>query len=102
MFKKFWLQSKRRPQGILICSDSLFRGIWYAIMELRINVPDELAVISHVNKGLVPMTHIPLTALEISPEEKAICSFDAFLARLEGKAAPLPRLQARLIKGKTC
>ncbi len=101
-FKKIWKQEKQRPQGVLIAGDTLFRGIWYAMMELRIDVPETLGVVTHVNRGIVPMTHISLTCLEISPEEQAKIAFDTFLRRLNGENCKPALLQSKLVEGKSC
>jgi len=101
-FKELWTTGTPHPDGLVITSDTLFRGIWYAIMELKISVPDELKVITHVNKGFVPMTHIPLTCLEVSPQEVAEKSFDAFCKSLRGEKLPEQFIKPILIDGKTC
>ena len=100
--KENWIKASPRPDGLLVASDVIFKGIWYGVMELGIRVPDELALISHSNKGLRPMMHMPLTALEVDPQEIAKKSFDDFLARLEGKKPREQKLKVKLIQGVTC
>jgi DNA-binding LacI/PurR family transcriptional regulator len=100
--KEKWSKPAGRPDGLLVISDVVFKGVWYAIMELGIKIPEELALVAHTNKGLRPMMHIPLTALEIDPEEIARTSMDAFLARLEGQKPRAQKVKAKLIKGVTC
>ena len=101
IFKELWTKGER-PEAVVVTSDAIFRGIWYAIMELHIAVPDELKIITHVNKGLVPMTHIPLTCLEVSPQEIAEKSFNAFCRTLNGEKIPKTLVVPHLIEGKTC
>jgi len=100
--KEKWSKPAGRPDGLLVISDVVFKGVWYVIMELGIKIPKELALVAHTNKGLRPMMHIPLTALEIDPEEIARTSMDAFFTRLEGKKPRAQKVKAKLIKGVTC
>lgn len=100
--KEQWSKKIGRPDGLLVASDIVFKGIWYGVMELDIKIPEELALVAHTNKGLSPMMHIPLTALEVDPAEIARTSMDAFLARLEGKKVKEQKIKAKLIKGVTC
>ena len=100
--KEQWNKKIGRPDGLLVASDIVLKGVWYGIMELGIKIPEELALVSHVNKGLRPMMHIPLTALEVDPAEIARISMDAFLARLEGKKVKDQKVKVKLIKGVTC
>lgn len=53
--------------ALLIANDRLFIGAWYFLLEKGIRVPEELAVLTHANRGRLPMSHIPLTRLEVDP-----------------------------------
>lgn len=101
-FKQLWQTKARRPEAILIVLDALFYGIWNAILELKIDVPEQLGLITHTNQRLVPRTHIPLTAMEISTDEMARIAFDTFLAKLNGEHIPTQKVTSALIEGGTC
>jgi len=101
-FKQQWETGTRHPEAILIAMDSLFHGIWNAILELKIEIPEQLGLITHINQRLVPRAHIPLTALEISTDGMARIAFDTFLAKLHGENAPMRKVTSSLVEGKTC
>jgi len=102
IFTQIWEKQSPHPEAILIAVDALFHGIWNAILELKIDVPGELGLITHTNKRLIPRTHIPLTALEISTDEMAQIAFDAFLDKLDGKRISTFNVTSSLVEGKTC
>ncbi len=101
-FREQWGRDAERPEAILITLDALFHGIWNAILELKIDVPEKLGVITHTNQKLIPRTHIPVTALEISTDEMAQLAFDTFLARNRGENVRKLKIGCRLEEGKTC
>ncbi len=91
-----------RPRALLLCNDCIFRGVWYAAMELGIRIPEDLAIITHMNRGREPLTHIPLTTLEVSPFDFARETFDELEARIRGKKRISQRIKAVIREGKTC
>lgn len=100
-FKKSWLRGER-PRAVLIGNDCIFRGVWYAAMELGIRIPEELAIITHMNKGRAPLTHIPITTLEVAPWDFARETFDELEALINGKKYIRQRIKAVIREGKTC
>jgi len=100
-FKAMWL-SDRHPDAVLITNDCIFRGVWYAVMELNIKVPDELGLITHINKGCEPLTHIPITSLEVTPFDFAKKSFDRLESLILGTPYHYRSVTATLREGKTC
>ncbi len=59
---------KRRPKGLLINHDVLTRGALLAILECGLKVPDDLAVITHENKGAEIVSPFPMPRLRFDPE----------------------------------
>ena len=100
-FKQEWKRGVR-PRALLLCNDCIFRGVWYAAMELGIRIPEDLAIITHMNRGREPLTHIPLTTLEVSPFDFARETFDELEARIRGKKRISQRIKAVIREGKTC
>ena len=100
-FKQEW-QRGVRPRAVLLCNDCIFRGVWYAAMELGIRVPEELAVITHMNRGREPLTHLPLTTLEVAPFDFARETFDDLEARIRGTKRLPRKVTAVIREGKTC
>ena len=100
-FKQEWKRGVR-PRALLLCNDCIFRGVWYAAMELGIRVPEELAIITHMNRGREPLTHIPLTTLEVAPFDFARETFDELEARIRGRKRVPQKITAVIREGKTC
>lgn len=100
-FKQEWKRGVR-PRALLLCNDCIFRGVWYAAMELGIRIPEDLSIITHMNRGREPLTHIPLTTLEVSPFDFARETFDELEARIRGKKRISQRIKAVIREGKTC
>ena len=88
--------------SLLVLYDNTFRGVVYYIMEKGISIPEDVAVISHSNKGVDLFCHIPLTRLEFDPDDFARDIIKAIEARLEGLPYENIYVKPRLIEGLSC
>ena len=62
---------ERWPDAILCHHDVLTKGLLSALTELRIRIPQDIALLTHANKGDEFLFNIPLTRLQFDPERLA-------------------------------
>jgi DNA-binding LacI/PurR family transcriptional regulator len=68
VFKEWWAR-RDRPGALFFYDDSLCDIAASAILEMGINVPKELAIISHANVGRRFSFPIPITSIGFDPVE---------------------------------
>ncbi len=90
------------PEALLIANDRLFAGAWYYLLEKGIRVPEDVAVLTHTNKGREPMSHIPLTRLEVDPFSLAREVYKEITAKIDGVKYAIQPVRATLVAGKSC
>ncbi|MHB9130013.1 MAG: GntR family transcriptional regulator [Armatimonadota bacterium] len=61
-FKQIWAQHER-PDGLLVYTDVIARGVLLAILEAGVGVPEELQLAMHQNSGLEMFCPVPATLL---------------------------------------
>ena len=88
--------------SFLVLYDNSFRGVLYHLLERGVKIPEEIALLSHSNKGIDIMCHMPLTRLEFDTEDFARQIFLQINARLEGGQAKVSPVKAKLVTGRTC
>lgn len=96
------MQEGRRPDAMLFGFDCIFRGGLYALLEMGIKIPDDIAVLTHSNKGIEIFSHIPLTKLEFDAADFAREDFERVKCRLTGKKRTINTIKPVLIRGKSC
>ena len=101
-FRKLWKTKETRPDALIIGMDTLFNGVWYAVMEEKIEVPRELAILTHLNRELPPFTHIKPSAMEVKISDFANFSVDNLLGKINGKNETAKRIHAIYKEGETC
>lgn len=84
-FREIWTHSRVKPDGILIADDVLFRDAKTAIIELGIQVPEDLAIVTHANRGKDFICPFPVTRLEFDPEEIAMGLVKMIVSLLRGE-----------------
>ncbi|OGV67066.1 MAG: hypothetical protein A3K19_01645 [Lentisphaerae bacterium RIFOXYB12_FULL_65_16] len=62
------LSGRQRPDGLLVNHDLLTRGVLLALAERGARVPQDLALISHENKGSEILAPFPLTVIRVEPD----------------------------------
>ncbi len=88
--------------SLLVLYDNTFRGVLYYIMEKGLRIPDDIAVVSHSNRGVDLFCHVPLTRLEFDPDDFARDIIKTIEARLDGRAYESIHVKPRLVKGLSC
>lgn len=70
-FREIWFASEEKPDGLFIMDEYLFRDAIPAILDLGIRVPEDLMVVTQVNKGSQIVCPFPVVALEVDPGQTA-------------------------------
>ena len=68
-FREIWAARDEKPDGLLVLDDVLFRDVMLGILDSHIQVPEQLQVVTHANKGSGFTYPFPVTTLEIDPDE---------------------------------
>ncbi|MBI4023827.1 MAG: LacI family DNA-binding transcriptional regulator [Verrucomicrobia bacterium] len=98
-FREIWAAGETKPDGLVVTDDVLFRDVALGILDSRIQVPDQLRVITHANKGSGIGYPFPVTFLEIDPQEFAEALADGLIRLMKNEkiSAPVRYIQARLL-----
>jgi DNA-binding LacI/PurR family transcriptional regulator len=96
------LNGRKKPDALLVGHDCIFRGVLYAILETGNRIPDDIAVLTHSNKGIDVFSHIPITKLEVDPADFAKEVFEEVMCKISGKKFTLKQFKPVLIPGKSC
>lgn len=89
-FREVWSAYPEKPDGLLILDDVLAEDAAKAIAELRIQVPEQLRVVAHANKGGEFGFPFPATRLEVDPAEAVEALGSMLLDLLDGKPIAQP------------
>ena len=108
--KKIMSNKKSRPEALFINHDLLTKGALKGLEEMGLKIPDDVAILTHANKGDVFESRIPLTRMEIDPYEVALSIINyaksKFLnmhGNIEAKLLKDPDIiKAKLVIGKSC
>jgi LacI family transcriptional regulator len=94
------LQNKKRPDAIFCMSDLILIGVMHAIHELKLRVPEDVAVITMSN-GLIPTLYDPkITYVETNGYKLGKLAFTQMLSSLNGNYNPEElMLEPLLIEG---
>jgi len=88
--------------SMLVLYDNTFRGVLYHLLERKVRIPEDVALISHSNRGIEIMCHMPLTRLEFDPADFAAQAMELLKAKLEGRKPDCGDVKAVLVEGMTC
>lgn len=100
-FRQLWSRPQK-PDALLVGVDTLFSGVWYAVMEQKIEVPRELGIITHLNRELPPFTHLKPSAMEVRISDFAKYSVENLLAKINGEKWTPKLIHAKFREGETC
>ena len=100
-----WFASKRgswRPDVVFFTDDYAAQGGLIALKNLGLRIPEDIAVVSHANKGHGPVWEKPLTRLEMDPVAHGKVLAREIAAYLRGRAFPSRLvLGSKWVDGKT-
>lgn len=92
---------KQRPEALVVFPDRMARGVVSAILEKRIQVPDELRLVLHRNAELPYVVPMPCDWIEVSVSGIATALMDNLEARWAGRPQPVRQIPLRLVKGSS-
>ena len=100
-----WFASKRgawRPDVVFFTDDYAAQGGLIALKNLGLRIPEDVAVVSHANKGHGPVWEKPLTRLEMDPVAHGKALAREIAAYLRGGTFPSRFvLGSKWVEGKT-
>ncbi|MBQ2624475.1 MAG: substrate-binding domain-containing protein [Kiritimatiellae bacterium] len=100
-----WFASKRgawRPDVVFFTDDYVAQGGLIALNSLGLRIPEDVAVVSHANKGHGPVWEKPLTRLEMDPVAHGKALAREIAAYLRGGTFPSRVvLGSKWVEGKT-
>ena len=107
---KLMADRKSRPEAIFVNHDVIMKGVIQGLEEQQLRVPDDIAILSHSNRGDEIPCRIPLTRFELDPAEVARETLrfakEKFLAASNDGASAMKAeaemVRARLVTGASC
>lgn len=101
-----WLRNPaKRPQALFINHDMMVHGALLAIVELGLKIPEDIALLIHMNKGNEFASPVPLSKYEIDINQLVKNSLDSLLKSIskgEKGFIQLPVVPGKIISGKSC
>ena len=94
--------SRKLPDALLVLNDEACRGVIFGLMLKGIRIPDDIAILSHSNRGYDILSPVPLTRIEVDPSKYAMNALEHIWAKLEGRSPVGFSMAADLIPGKSC
>lgn len=91
------LTGGERPDGVLTTLDQLAVGAVTAVTELGWSVPEDVLIASLGDSAMITHSRVPITAVDLCPDELGRRAVDMLVALIEG-AAPPPENQ--LVPGR--
>lgn len=92
------LSSDARPDAVLATLDHLALGVTTAVDELGWSVPNDVMVASLGDSAMITHSRVPITALDLAPDQMGGLAVDMLIARIEtGKASPNRVVPGRLV-----
>jgi len=80
------LESKNKPEVIFCMSDEVLTGVMKSIQKLKLNIPEDIAVISISNDDFIPTLYEPeITYIETSGYDLGKLAFKRMLDYMAGK-----------------
>ena len=81
-------RGKPLPDLVLFTDDYVAQGGLIALKNLGLRIPEDIAVVTHANKGHGPIWEKPLTRIEMNPERHGVALAKAICRQLTGTGFP--------------
>lgn len=88
--------------ALFVTNDFLCKGVMFGLRDLGVEVPRDVALLTHANKGIEILSPVPLTRLEADPDEYAACAMEHIMAGITGRGTERRLELPKLIIGKSC
>jgi DNA-binding LacI/PurR family transcriptional regulator len=98
-FQALWsARGDEKPDGLLVTDDVLFQDVAMAILNARIDVPGQLRIVAHANKGSGLTYPFPMSFLEVDVDQWAEIMVRRLISMMNKEPAgkPVP-VRVRLI-----
>jgi len=102
LFMRIW-QNADRPDGVMVADDILCHGVLRAILQLGLELPRDLRLVTQASRGIELPYHRPVSRMEYNLDEwvdKAVHMLDACV-RSRPPGNSIERVRAMWIKGET-
>ena len=102
LMTRLW-KNRRYPDGILVPDDVVCRGVLRAALQLGIEFPRDLRLVTQASRDIALNYHKPVSRVEYDPAEQVRLAVDMMMTLVEGRK-PSPAtidLPGVLIKGET-
>jgi DNA-binding LacI/PurR family transcriptional regulator len=86
------LRSDHRPDAVLTTLDQLAMGVIAAVDELGWSVPGDVLVACLGDSAMITHSRVPITAVDLSPDELGRRAVDMLIDQIEDAAAPTNQL----------
>lgn len=85
--KKFFISNSLKEQvtAIFACNDEVAAGAYKALKELRLSVPDEVALAGYGNMDIGEFLDVPLTTVNQSADEMGKTAGSLIFGKIDGK-----------------
>lgn len=87
-FMQLW-NCDTRPDGVIVLDDVMCRGVLQGCLQLGVDLPTDLQLVSHANKGVEFPYHKPVTRVEFDAVEQARHAVDLSIRLLRGETPPM-------------
>lgn len=68
-FSEHWPQWETKPQAVISTDDNMTQGIYEAMKQFGLRVPEDLLFVSHANRGLTKFENESITRIEFDIQE---------------------------------
>jgi DNA-binding LacI/PurR family transcriptional regulator len=81
------LRGEHRPDAVLTTLDQLAIGVIAAVDEMGWSVPDDVLVATLGDSAMITHSRVPITAVDLSPDELGRSAVDMLIDQIEGVSA---------------
>lgn len=74
------------PTAIVCYNDQLAIGVYRAMLEMKISVPEDVSIIGHDNIELTEYFAVPITSVDTSPRQVGCKAAELLIRRIEGES----------------
>jgi len=82
---KALLEQKQRPTAIFVASDYMAVGVYKAIQQYGLKIPDDISIVGCDNSSVVSMLHPDITTINIDKYELTKIAIQTLLDKIDGK-----------------
>ena len=98
------LEQKQRPTAIFVTSDYMAVGVYKAIHQYGLKIPDDISIVGCDNSSVVSMLHPDITTINVDKYELARIAMQTLADKIDGKTKKDMKivLPVELIERNSC